>query len=340
VRAVRALTVTEDRRLEQSELPDPAPAAGEVAIEIAFCGICGSDLHMLPSPAISPGTVMGHEFSGRVTALGEGVEGWEVGERVCVLPGHPCGECLNCKAGKEHLCAEAMVRGHGLGGRQGAYAERVAVHAETLFRLPDQVSDEHGALVEPLAVGVHAARLAGLDSTAPVCVLGAGPIGVMTALALRAAGHERIVVVEPGEHRRERIESLGFTGVPLEGVHTAVIEKLEGELPEGVFECAGHPDALGLALELVRPAGTIVAAGVLEEPVTVNQLLLIIKEATIQGAFAYQRQDFEGAIELLASGDIPAAELITEVAPIGRAQELFDELRRPGTEQLKVLLKP
>ena len=337
---MRAVQVTEERGLAEGQLPDPEPAAGEAVIEIAFCGICGSDLHMLPSPAIAPGSVMGHEFSGSISALGEGVEGWSVGDRVSVLPGTPCGECPQCKSDREHLCMEGVLRGHGLGGRPGAYAERVAVSAESLFALPDSVSDEHGALVEPLAVGVHAETLAELAANEPACVLGAGPIGVMTALALRAGGAERIVVVEPGENRRERIEALGFTAIPLEGVHEALISHLDGELPAAVFECAGHPSALGLALELVAPAGTIVACGVLEEPVPINQLLLIMKEARVLGAFAYRREDFERAIELLASGELPAADLITEVVPLGRAQEMFDELTRPGTEQLKVLLKP
>lgn len=337
---MRALQVTEARGLYEADLPDPEPGSGEVTVEVAFCGICGSDLHMLPSPAIAPGAVMGHEFSGRIGAIGDGVAGWEPGERVSVLPGTPCGHCPHCLADNEHLCVEAMVRGHGLGGRPGAYAERVVVDASSLFRLPDSVSDEHGALVEPLAVGVHAARLAALDPPDSACVLGAGPIGVMTALALRASGVERTVVIEPGEHRRLRIEALGFEVVALEGVHEAMITALGGELPAAVFECAGHPDALGLALELIRSAGTIVACGVLEEPVPINQLLLIIKEARIQGAFAYRREDFQRAIELLASGELPAGELVTEVAPLGRAEEMFDELRRPGTEQLKVLLKP
>jgi 2-desacetyl-2-hydroxyethyl bacteriochlorophyllide A dehydrogenase len=337
---VRALRVSDERRLEPGELPDPEPGEGEVAVDVAFCGICGSDLHMLPSPVISPGSVMGHEFSGRVAAIGPGVEGWEVGERVAVLPGHPCGECPNCASGNEHLCIQMPVRGHGLGGRQGGFAERIAVHAETLFRLPDSVSDEQGALVEPLAVGVHAARISGADPVEPACVLGAGPIGVMTAIALRASGFERIVVVEPGERRRERIERLGFDAVPLEGVHEGVLAALGGQLPAAVFECAGHPDALGLAVELVRSAGVVLAAGVLEEPVELNQLLVIIKEARIQGAFAYVREDFDRAIELLAAGEVPTEELITEVAPLERGQELVDELRRPGTEQLKVLLKP
>jgi 2-desacetyl-2-hydroxyethyl bacteriochlorophyllide A dehydrogenase len=337
---VRALQVTEDRRLAEAELPDPEPGPGEVAIDIAFCGICGSDLHMLPSPAIAPGTVMGHEFSGKVAALGDGVEGWSAGDRVAVLPATACGECPSCRAGQEHLCAEAMLRGHGLGARQGAFAERVVVDPDSLFRLPDSVNEQQGALVEPLAVGVHGVRKAELRPADPVCVLGAGPIGVMTALALRATGSERIVVIEPGESRRTRIEALGFTGLPLEGVHEAVIAAFDGELPAGVFECAGHPSGLGLALELVRPAGVIVALGVLEEPVPLNQLLLIVKEASVLGAFAYQPQDFEQALELLAAGEIPADELITEVAPLESAQAMVDELRRPGTDQLKVLLRP
>ena len=232
------------------------------------------------------------------------------------------------------------LRGHGLGGRQGAYAERVAVDATTLFRLPDSISDEHGALVEPLAVGVHAVALAAADPSDAAVVLGAGPIGVMTALAARAAGFERLVVVEPGDSRRARIEALGFSAVPLEGVHEAAVAALGGELPAVVWECAGHPDALGLGLELVRGAGVLVAVGVLEEPVPLNQLLLILKEARIQGVFGYTREDFARAIELLAAGEVPADDLITEVVPLGRAQEMFDELRRPGTEQLKVLLRP
>ena len=264
---MRALQVTEDRTLAEGELPDPEPAAGEVAVAIAYCGICGSDIHMLPSPAIAPGTVMGHEFSGRVEAVGEGVSGWSEGDRVCVLPATACGSCPSCEAGHENLCAEAMVRGHGLGAKPGAYAERVVVHADSLFRLPDEVTDAQGALVEPLAVGVHAVRLAEAESSAgslvppeggsaPSCVLGAGPIGVMTALAARSAGFDRLVVVEPGERRRSRISSLGFEALDLDGVHMAALGALGGEPPALVWECAGHEAALGLALELVAPAGT------------------------------------------------------------------------------------
>jgi threonine dehydrogenase-like Zn-dependent dehydrogenase len=162
----------------------------------------------------------------------------------------------------------------------------------------------------------------------------------MTALALRAEGFERVAVVEPNERRRQRIESFGFAAAGLDNVHMEVLERLGGELPRAVFECAGHPSALGLGLELVRPAGTIVALGVLEEPVPINQLLLIVREARIRGSFAYTKRDFADAIALLAAGKIPAERIVTEIAPLERAQEMFDELGRPGTEQLKVLLRP
>ena len=146
------------------------------------------------------------------------------------------------------------------------------------------------------------------------------------------------MVVEPGEHRRERIQALGFTAIPLDGVHEALIAELDGELA-AVFECVGHPAALGLALELVAPAGTIVPARArgarADQPAAADH-----EGGRILGAFAYRREDFERAIELLASGELPAADLITEVVPLARAQEMFDELGRPGTEQLKVLLAP
>jgi len=337
---MRALQVTEQRGLAEVELPNPQPGEGEVVLEVACCGICGTDLHMLPSPALEAGTVMGHEFSGRVAALGPGVEGWSEGDRASVIPVDPCGECFNCLEGRAHLCVQAALRGHGLGGRPGAFAEMVSAPASSLFRLPDSVSDEQGALVEPLAVGVHGAWLGAAGPGDPVCVLGAGTIGVMTALALRASGVERLVVVEPGERRRARIEALGFEAQPLEGVHESAVAALGGELPVTVFECAGHPSAVGLALELVRHAGTVVCLGLQEEPVPLNQLLLILKEASLQGSFAYRREDFAEALELLASGAVPAGELITEVAPLSRAPELFEQLLAPDTDQLKVLLAP
>jgi threonine dehydrogenase-like Zn-dependent dehydrogenase len=163
---------------------------------------------------------------------------------------------------------------------------------------------------------------------------------VMTAVALRAEGFDRVVVVERNPRRAERVAALGFDVVGLEDVHMKVIDALGGELPRAVFECAGNPAAAPLALELVRPRGRVVLLGVLEEPVAISQLVLLVKEAELRGSFAYLSDDFARALELLAAGRVDAGALVTAVADLGEAQEWFDELLRAETGHLKVLLKP
>jgi 2-desacetyl-2-hydroxyethyl bacteriochlorophyllide A dehydrogenase len=337
---LRAVEIAEDRSLVAVDRPEPQPGPGQVVVQVARCGICGSDLHLRPSPAIPAGTVMGHEFAGRIAAIGDGVEGWREGERVCVYPFIPCGECPMCEAGHEHVCMQAAVTGIGLGANPGAYAERIVVDASTLFHLPDTVSDDAGALVEPFAVGLHGIAQAEADPTEPALVIGAGPIGVMTALGLRARGFERVLVVERNERRARRIAELGFDALGLDGVHMAVLEACGGLPPPAIFECAGNPAALGLALELIRPKGRIVALGVLEEPVPISQLVLLIKEAELHGSFAYTKADFADAIGLIADGALPVESLVTSVVELDRAEEMFGKLLAPDSDELKVLLAP
>lgn len=285
---------------------------------------------MRPSPAMPVGTVMGHELAGEVEAVGPGVDGVSEGQRVCVFPFRPL---------DHHDIEAAMTSGIGMGGGQGAYAEAVVVDAEMLWPLPDGVDLEHGALVEPLAVALHGLNIAEIEVSDACAVIGAGPIGVMTAIALRARGVERLVVIEKNEHRAERMRRLGIEAVDLEGVHEAVLGKLGGP-PRVVFECAGNPAAPGLAIELVAPSGLVILLGVLEEPVEISQLLLMFKEAQLRSSFAYRPRDFDEAIDLIASGRVPAGELVTAREPLERCAQMFEELEQPGTEHIKVLLKP
>jgi 2-desacetyl-2-hydroxyethyl bacteriochlorophyllide A dehydrogenase len=337
---MRAVTIAEDRSLVVADVPERELAPGEVRIDVAACGICGSDLHLRPSEAVPVGAVMGHEFSGRVAELGPGVDTVGAGDRVAVFPFAPCGACPLCLVGHVHLCVLAATTGIGLGANPGAYAERIVVRADTVHHLPNAVSDAHGALVEPLAVALHGVAVADTPSDAPVAVLGAGPIGVMTACALRARGFERIVVVERNPSRRARVERLGFDAVGLDDVHMAVLGALGDDLPHAVLECAGHPSAAQLAVELVRPRGRVVLMGVLEETSPISTLVLLVKEAELHGSFAYRPEEFAEAIELVAAGRIPAADLITGTFPLEQADALFAELVRPETEHLKVLLEP
>ena len=193
---MRAIEVGEDRLLRVVERPSPTPGPGQVTIDVACCGICGSDLHFRDVPALfPPGTVPGHEFSGSIAAVGEEVAGWNAGDRVCVLPFAQCGECAACTSGTEQVCATAIAHGVGLGtGRPGAYAERVVVDARMLFALPDAVDDQAGTLVEPTAVAVHAVARARPAPGEVLAVIGAGPIGLLTALVARDQGVEVVLV--------------------------------------------------------------------------------------------------------------------------------------------------
>jgi (R,R)-butanediol dehydrogenase/meso-butanediol dehydrogenase/diacetyl reductase len=329
---MKAVAVGPEQSLELREVDDPAPGDGQVVIDVAACGICGSDLHMLPSGVLPEGAVLGHELAGTVAELGAGVEGFAASDRVCVYPFAPV-DRLDIGL--------AMASGIGLGTNDGGYAERMVCDAAMLWRLPDGIDLEHGALVEPLAVALHGIDVSGAGPGQPVCVLGCGPIGAMTIVGLRARGFEDFAVVEPNPGRRELAKRLGAPhACGLDGVHEAVLEALGGRPPEAVIECAGHVDAPGLAVELVAPAGTIVLVGMLEEPVPISQLNVMLKEAVLRGSFAYRPKDFDEAVAILAAGAVPADELITSRRPLADAAACFAELRRPGTEELKILLVP
>jgi 2-desacetyl-2-hydroxyethyl bacteriochlorophyllide A dehydrogenase len=337
---VRAIAIAEDRSLEPVDLEERALEPGEARVQVAFCGICGSDLHMRPSPALAPGTVMGHEFSGTIGELGANVSGFSVGDRVAVYPFASCGQCPNCRRGDDHVCQQAATTGLGLGANPGGYAESVVVREAMLVPIPDELSLEDGALVEPLAVGLHGLNVGEARAGDRCVVIGAGPIGVMTAFALRARDIEDVLIVERNERRQERMRSFGFDAIGLEDVHLKVMDAFDGDLPDRIFECAGNPAAPQLAVELVRSRGVIVLLGVLEEPVEISQLVLLIKEGQIRASFAYRREEFIEAVELLAAGKLPTDRLITGTAPLEQAQRMFELLEDPDTEQVKILLSP
>ncbi len=328
---MRAVAVGPGFTLELRDVAEPTPGEGQVSLRVDSCGICGSDLHMLPSGALPEGAIMGHEVAGEVTAIGAGVSGWEVGERACVYPFAPL----------DHLdVAAAMGSGIGLGTNDGGYAEAMACPAEMLWKLPAEIELAHGALVEPLAVGLHGIDISGATPEQTVCVLGCGPIGAMTLVGLKARGFERVVVVEPNEGRRKLATKLGAAAAfGLEGVHEAVLAEL-GEPPAIVLECAGHVSAPGLAIELIAPEGSIALMGMLGEPVPISQLNVMLKEVRLRGSFAYRPANFDEAIGMLAEGKVPAEELISSRRPLEDAADCFTELLNPETTELKILLQP
>jgi (R,R)-butanediol dehydrogenase/meso-butanediol dehydrogenase/diacetyl reductase len=331
---VRAVTVAGDRRLVVVDGPAPEPSPGQALVEVAYCGICGSDLHFRDVPELFPaGTVPGHEFSGRIVRVGDGVGGWSAGDRVCVLPFAQCGECATCLAGNEQVCPHAVTGGVGLGtGRAGAYAEQVVVDERMLFSLPDSVDDRAGTLVEPLAVAIRAVDQARVARDEPVVVLGAGPIGLLTALVLRRRGFRRVVICSRNPARAQRAAALGLDTVSLDDVASVA--------PACVFECAGTPSAAQLAVQALRPLGRLLLVGLSLTPLDLAAPPIVIKELEIQGVIAYRRAQFQAAIDMLAAGAIPVDELITEIVPLAEAEAAFRSLTSRGSEKVKILLAP
>jgi 2-desacetyl-2-hydroxyethyl bacteriochlorophyllide A dehydrogenase len=332
---VRAVEIADDQRLVSVERASGQPDAGQALLEVAFCGICGSDHHFRDVPELfPPGTVPGHELSGRIVALGAGLQSWQLGERVTVLPFAQCGECELCAAGQEQVCPHAIANGIGLGtGRPGGYAEQVIVDGRMLFALPDSVDDRSGALTEPLAVAVRAVECSGVSTDQPVMVLGAGTIGMLTALVLAERGFERAVLVSRNVARGRLAAELGLTVVSLEDAASAA-----REAPACVFECAGTPAAARLAVDAVRPLGRVMLVGVSLEPLDLAAPPLLFKEVELRGVLAYSRANFAAAIDLLAQQRIPAEQLITATAPLEEAEAMFQALGAPDNAQLKVLL--
>jgi (R,R)-butanediol dehydrogenase / meso-butanediol dehydrogenase / diacetyl reductase len=334
---MRAVEVGDDRRLSVVDVECAAPAAGEVTVDVAFCGICGSDLHFRDVPELFPaGTVPGHELSGSVSALGSDVDGWSDGDRVAVLPFASCGDCDACRRGDEHVCGDAIAKGVGLGsGRPGAYAERVVVDERMLFALPDEVDDRAGTLVEPTAVAIHAVRRVRPQRGQRIAVVGGGPIGLLTSLVAQGEGAD-VVLVARNPGRAEVAASLGIATVAPADAASALAD----DPPSAVFECVGTGEALALCAQLVAPLGTVVIVGVAPEPFPLDPLPVIFKELDVRGSFIYRRTDFQAAIDLLASGRIPTEKLISDVVGLDDAEETFRSLTSPGNDRVKVLLNP
>jgi (R,R)-butanediol dehydrogenase / meso-butanediol dehydrogenase / diacetyl reductase len=335
---VQSVEVAADRRLVSVSSEEPAPGPGQALIEVAHCGICGSDLHFRDVPELFPaGTVPGHEFSGRIGAVGEGVDGWALGTRVCVLPFAQCGECAVCRSGNEQVCLQAVPNGVGLGtGRPGGYAEKVIVDERMLFALPEGVDDRAGTLVEPLAVAVRAVATAAVPPSEPVVVIGAGPIGLLTGLVLRERGYRRALILSRNPRRETVARRLGLSTVSLEELRSAPV----ADAPACVWDCAGTPSSAQLGVELLRPLGQLMLVGLSLAPLDLPAPAVVLKELNLRGVIAYRRSEFQQAIDLLATGRIPTDELITDVRPLDQAEEAFQALTGPGTEQLKIILAP
>ncbi len=336
---MRVVQVGQSRELEVIERPDRALTRREARVDVSFCGICGTDLHL--RNVVSPGAVFGHEFAGTVSETGAEVDGWSVGDHVAVLPYTNCGQCSFCRSGNENQCLKGGHNGDVLGVHvPGGYADRAIVDSSSLYALPDSMPLQYGAFTEPVAVSSRAAgTVADLDPQESVVVVGAGPVGVLTGFALQAQGQENIVILEQNPARAEIAESLGFKTV-VEEDPTSGLGALGVKDPAAIIECAGSPSATNAALKLLRRQGRLVLVGLPMKRSEIDLDALIMKEIRVEGSTGYTRADFGRAIHLLASGFIPAESMTTGIVSLDETEEAFAELATKNTAHMKVLIQP
>jgi (R,R)-butanediol dehydrogenase/meso-butanediol dehydrogenase/diacetyl reductase len=298
-----------DGRLTVDEVPIPELAPGEVRIEISHCGICGTDLHLVLEHIARPGSILGHEWAGTIVELGAGVDGWAVGERVVAGPVPGCGVCRACRRGRPSVCLERPLVDH-LAFR-GAFARYVRADAARLLRVPDTLSTRAAALTEPVAIALHAVRLSGVTPDDRVLITGAGPVGMLILAVLRARGIDDVTVSEPAPARRARALEVGAARViEPDDLPPGPMGRPVDEPYSVVFECSGKAAAAERALDQVDFAGTFVFVGTGHDQPRVNHNRVIILELELIGAYNYDAEGWQPALDLLASGKLPIDALI------------------------------
>lgn len=325
--------------LEVVEVPDPVAQRGEIVVRVKACGICGSDLHAAGRKfRMPPGTIMGHEFSGVVETLGEGVEGVAPGDPVVVMSYLGCGECERCRAGDANRCR--AVKLVGFGEVPGAYAELMKTRPASVFKMPPELDFRAGATVEPLVVGLHGVHRAGLRAGESCVVMGAGPIGIVTMLWARFAGARAIVVSEVAEHRRRLALEMGADAAvdPRLQNPAGIVENLTGTGPEVVFECIGAAGTMAEAIAYGQPGGRVVIIGVCTEDDSFPPMAAMSKELNLRFSLGVERSEIDMAISMLAAGRISTAPMITHAMEIDDLPRAFAALSLP-TNQTKVMVE-
>lgn len=330
--------------LRVESVPDPQPGRSELVVKVDYCGICGTDLHATRPGLTSAcsGRILGHEFVGEIVEVGPAAEGgWQRGERVCAMPFIGCGRCLPCAAGRFFECMHKKVSGV---DAQGGFAEYVATGCRETLRLPDTLDLRAAALIEPLAVGIHAVRIARVPAGARVLVIGAGPIGLTTALWCRFFGARDVVVSERIASRAALAKQMGATHVlqadPGAGAEGLLQQYLDaaGAPPDVIFECVGAPGLLQQCIEMAAFGSRIVPVGVCEQPDSIMPFFGLVKELQIRFAMAYNREDFETCIAMLGAGRIDVSPMVTDIVSLDDLPDAFEALRTPS-HQCKVLAR-
>ena len=328
-----------DKSFAVEQIPAQTPKAGEATIRIAYCGICGTDMHVYHGNMdgrVGLNRIVGHEMSGVLESVGEGVTNVKVGQKVVVRPLDHCGDCPACNAGNEHICHNLKFLGL---DTDGAMQELWTVPAHTLHVLPDDLRLDHAALIEPVAVACHDVRLSELKEGEDVVVIGGGPIGILVAMVARDAGG-KVVISEVNPSRLAIAQKLGFDTInPIEQDLPAEINKrTNSKGAEVVFEVSGTQPGVDAMTTVAASKARLVMVAIHATKPTVDLFQFFWRELKLIGVRVYEPEDYEKAISVIASGGVDADTVITDVSPLSDIQAAFEALDSSPTA-MKSLIK-
>ena len=328
-----------DKRFSVETIAAPPPGSGEVQIEVAFCGICGTDLHVYlghMDQRVGFERVIGHEMSGTVSAVGDGVTGFTPGDRVVVRPLDACGECPACKRGHAHICQNLKFLGL---DTDGAFQEKWTVPAHTVHKLPEDLPLDHAALIEPVSVACHDVRRSRVEAGEDVLVIGGGPIGMLIAMVANHAG-ANVTVSEINPHRLAVARKLGFTAInPKESdVAATVLETTGGKGADVIFEVSGTQPGVDLMTAAASTRCRVVMVAIHAKRAEVDLFQFFWKEIEMLGARVYEPADYDEAITLVATGAIDAKTMITDIQGLNSIGDAFAELAG-NPQAMKTLIR-
>ncbi|RGY97836.1 alcohol dehydrogenase catalytic domain-containing protein [Clostridium sp. AM58-1XD] len=337
---MKALVWTEKEKVElqDREIPD---YRGRILIRTAYAGICGSDIgvYLGTHPRAKAPLVMGHEFSGTVEAVGEGVQtNFAPGDRVVVNPLYYCGKCRACLSGNTHVCRSLRLYGT---DTDGGMAEYAAVPDECLVRLPDQMSLKMAAVVEPVAVVVHGLRMIKNNFYSTACVTGLGPMGLLSALMIKETGVSRLFAVEANEQRAEYGRKLGIEVINPKDTDVAayILEQTEGEGVDVLVEASGSAAVAQSMTDYVGVRGEILLLSVFKHPAALDLRTVNFREQTIVGTRVYTKLDFKDAAAYVSSHEKTVESVVSHTFPLERGQDVFQEMISGKTNMMKVLFE-
>lgn len=329
------------KEFEVSEINEPENS-DKVIVDVKKCGICGSDIHnwVMGTPA---GLVMGHEFCGIVTNPGSRKD-LKVGDRVTALPISPCDNCEACKTGNPQYCPETWNNALGLSlTSPGALAPKTSIRPDMVLKVPDSISDEEVAMTEPTAVGLHAVNLANIKIGDKVLVIGAGIIGLVSAMFAKKAGASNVVISEANIARAEKAVALKVADKYYDAKDENMLKKVYEDTIKGydvVIECCGNEPAVTSALMAVKPGGTVVLVGVATGAINIPTVVAVTRELTLKGAIAYTKEEFQTCIDLMANKEIDVLKFVSDTISLEEVQKAYERLTSGNDDAIKILVDP